>query len=826
MNVGDSTTKSEITTFSDQNPSWDYSVISQPDPTFSTTETGEDILQNFFSRPLKIREFEWGTGTTLFEKFNPWDLYFSNARVANRISNFTNLRCKLCMKIILNGNGFHYGRAIASYIPLPDQDQMTVDRAFFLQDVVGASQRPHVYLDPTLSQGGTMTLPFFWPYDYLQIPASQWSQMGEVIIHTMQALKHANGASDKVTVSVFAWCEDVIMSVPTSSEPGGLSPQMGMEDEYGTGPISRPATNVARIAGKLASIPVIGAYAKATEMAASAVSSIAALFGMSRPVTVSEIASYKPTFAGNLTNVNVPDTSHKLSTDIKQELCLDPRTVGLGGADEMDITSICTRESYLTQFPWVVGTAPEQQLFTIGVNPCVWAANNITTPPEMHMTACCFASVPFKHWRGSMKYRFQVVCSNYHKGRLKVVWDPYRQASNEYNTNFTRIIDIAESKDFTVEIGWGVSRPYLAVAAPGDSSQGGPNRSVSNQPFNNGVFNDFAYDYYNGLLSVYVVNELTVPNSTINNDISINVFVAAGDDMQFRNPNNILDLYSLAPQPQMGFEPQMGAESTPADTENTDEPSKPMDQEVSQTMGSKLSLTDSLDHVFYGESIKSFRALLKRYNQHSALVWFGTAGEKLHSIFMSAFPLYSGYVTGAVYTRNGQDFNFCKTTLLNYLTPAYGGWRGGIRWKLGLEYSNDSRTKESILEVDRVPATTGVWNKAVTSLPTTSEVDYLATYTITSLDGVSGSAVTSVANNPFLEFEMPYQKNVRFTPAKRLDYSSTQGELYPDFLKAQYHTNTNTSDNHVMRCYTSVGEDFSHFFYLGPPRYFVGAAQP
>lgn len=91
MNVGDSTTKSEITTFSDQNPSWDYSVISQPDPTFSTTETGEDILQNFFSRPLKIREFEWGTGTTLFEKFNPWDLYFSNARVANRISNFTNL---------------------------------------------------------------------------------------------------------------------------------------------------------------------------------------------------------------------------------------------------------------------------------------------------------------------------------------------------------------------------------------------------------------------------------------------------------------------------------------------------------------------------------------------------------------------------------------------------------------------------------------------------------------------------------------------------------------------------------------------------------------
>ena len=36
----------------------------------------------------------------------------------------------------------------------------------------------------------------------------------------------------------------------------------------------------------------------------------------------------------------------------------------------------------------------------------------------------------------------------------------------------------------------------------------------------------------NGVISVRVLNELTIPNSTIDNDISINVYVSAGDDFE------------------------------------------------------------------------------------------------------------------------------------------------------------------------------------------------------------------------------------------------------------------------------------------------------
>jgi hypothetical protein len=127
-----------------------------PDSTFRIADTDDATLENFFSRPVKIRSYSWATGANLFEKFNPWQDFFENVRVINRITNYNLLRCKLKVRLVLNGNGFHYGRAIASYTPLHNEDGLTMDRSFFIEDVVAASQRPHVYLDPTNSQASSM----------------------------------------------------------------------------------------------------------------------------------------------------------------------------------------------------------------------------------------------------------------------------------------------------------------------------------------------------------------------------------------------------------------------------------------------------------------------------------------------------------------------------------------------------------------------------------------------------------------------------------------------------------------------------------------------
>lgn len=540
-------TKEQNVSFNDQNPAYSYVVDSMPDPTFGQADLADATLGDFFKRPVKIASYEWGVNDLLFERFNPWQLYFENPRIINRITNFSLLRAKLHVKILINGNGFHYGRALASYIPLEQYDGFTVDRAFFSQDIVQASQRPHFYLDPTTSQGGEMVLPFFYFKNAISIPNEEWRRMGEMTLQSLNNLKHANGATDRVTVSVFAWAEDINLSMPTASEPGALTPQCDEQpldaqaDEYGSGPISKPASLVARWAGALKDAPMLGPYARATSIAASAVENVAKIFGYSRPAILSDIMPYKPTYVGNLANTDAPDTVQRLTLDSKQEVTIDPRVTGLGDTDELAIVPLAMRESYVTTFPWQVSSTTESLLWNSEVTPSMWAENDITDPQEIHMTPSCWVSMPFKNWRGSMEFRFQIVASQYHKGRLKVVWDPYYPQSNEYVTNYTWIVDLAEEKDFTVKVGWGNQLGYCAHDTPG----------VSSPPYSTSLIGAIPGANANGILSVYVVNELTIPNSTIDNDISVNVFTNMCDDFEVANPSsNQLELYSYFLPPQ------------------------------------------------------------------------------------------------------------------------------------------------------------------------------------------------------------------------------------------------------------------------------------
>lgn len=872
VSVGTKSVSQQNVQFTDQNPAYSYVVDSEMDPTRKTVDTNDATLEQFFSRPLKIAQYEWSTSLpNLFQTFNPWQLYWENPRVVNRISNYNLLRAKMHVKIIINGNGFHYGRLIASYLPLHNDDDMTLNRAFFTEDIIQASQRPHVYLDPTTSQGGSLCLPFFWYRNALNIPLQQWRDMGEVTISTLAPLKHANGADDQVTISIFAWAEDVSMSIPTSTEPGGLVPQSGIElldsqagDEYEKdGPISKPATIVARVAGALTSVPVIGPFAMATQMASSTVADIARMFGYSRPVNVSDINGYKPIVLGNMANTNVIDTSIKLSLDAKQELTVDPRVTGLSGNDEMTIKSIACRESYLTQFPWSVGTAPETALFSTEVSPVVWDTLTVLGGyPEIHMPACCFATIPFAHWRGTMKYRFQIVSSTFHKGRLKVVWDPYGFQSNEYNTNYVHIIDIAEDKDFTVDIAWGSELSYLAHREPG----------LDDVIFRNGPATTTPQNLANGSLAIYVVNELTVPNSTVNNDILVNVFVSAGDDFEVANPdtNRISELtwftppeivapiegavqhfkdngiipettsveegvkaLSLLPK-SIGtqdngevLDKQSGEESIlQSDREDTTEPSAPIQTSSIDTMGVVQSTSDQLSHVHFGEAVTSFRQCLKRYNLH-ACPGVPTVNTCWYYRIQNNMPFHRGRAPGAIHTSADGPYNYCKMTLLNYLLPAYVGYRGGVRWKY-LAFGSD-KNFNGMMSATRLAYNSGGagYDEAFTTEFGADTPTWMSYETMLRLpDTWSGNIVTALRTNPCLEIELPYMSNLRFGLGKEANLTTSTFNDYFHRLDLTSSPTPNTAFAARVACFCSVGEDFNLLFFTGAPVAYREATNP
>lgn len=817
--------------FSEQMDPYMYEIESTMDPTRNLQDSGDATLENFFSRPIKIAEEEWSTSISQAFDIDPWSLYFNNPRVANRLTNFNLLKCNLKVKVVINGNGFQYGRILANYLPYDIFDNFSSNAALVRSDLIQASQCPHIFLDPCTSLGGELKLPMFNYKNYLSIPDAEWNQMGRMYFRTLNQLKHANGATDVVTISVFAWAEDVSMSVLTSVDTSTLSPQSGeIEAANHAGMISGPATKVAKFAAYLSGVPYIGPFATATEIGAGAVAGMAKIFGYSRPPITKAPDPLRPTMLSSLAVTTVPDNAQKLTVDDKQELTIDPRISGVGGADPMNIREIAKRESYLTTFNWNIGTAPDTHLWNGRVDPVTWGQETLGTQ-SFHFPATAFAALPFQYWKGSMKFRFQIVCSSFHKGRLKIVWDPNYISGNtylgfsEYNTNYLKIVDIADEQDFTIECGMGQNTSFLDHSEPGVTDV--------DDMYSITQFNDKKPG--NGVLGVFVVNELTSPNSTVNNNIEINVFVSMGDDFEVAVPEAKFARFVL--KPQSGFlEPQSGNEIV-TEAQNTVEPSAPQQSETC-IVGLPPVDDANLNKVFFGEAISSFRPLLKRYTLWNTIAK-ATTGTRCISGRMPAFPYYRGALPSAVDTSNdGIPYNYCNTLLLHWVRAAFSGSRGAIRYKIvprGYQDRGDYISVERAgFKINQPQYAFG--SSGLDAYFDIKEARQQLVYSTTlgtsmppnesPLPGYLGTTLTSNSVNGALEFEMPYYSLNRFTPGKPSNLTGPmQFEGAWDY-RAMYTSNDFTAATSTMDIYAAAGEDFQAYFFTGLPRLYWEESPP
>jgi hypothetical protein len=759
------------------------------------------------------------------------------------------------MKMLINGNSFYYGRALVSYNPYLTRDTVTLNRAFFEQDLVGASQKPHFMLDPTTSQGGEMLLPFLWPENFLDITQINWTDdMGRVTIHDFDILRHANGGTDPITVTVFVWAEDVTLSVPTTAQvqsgtadrelddfgfPTYVEQAGGKKNKRPTkkinntrtndefvkdGLISKPASAVANAANALSMIPVIAPYAKATAMVATRIGQVAKLFGYSRPQVLEDTKPYVPRYMGNLSNTDTSEPLIKLSTDSKNELTIDTRVMGLGGEDELAISAIAQRPSFWQQFDWPESATTDTLLASMLVTPSLVRKLSAEPVTEIHPTALAFASNPFEAWQGSIKFRFNVICSEYHRGRLRIVYNPRANNSGPvaYNQVYSTTIDISEDRDFEYEVKWADVRAWNYVLGADDTSS-----AFSIPTFSTVANVDAGFPFDNGSLSVYVVNELATP-STSNAVVKVQVWVSGGEDIAFAVPtvkglNNVSYF-----QQQSDIAPYVAQSEQAPDALATsvDESNAPDCSNEIQAFGSYTDLVkdDNQYLVYQGERIVSFRDLLRRYHYHSSY-WpaeYG-AGFRMVSIDLTDFPYYRGWDPSGddramPFTGGNAPYSYCNTTLLNYLTPAFAMRRGGLRHKAIIANKNSSGLCGSFGVARH---TFGGTSNQVSFEPLdgTSVGSRRKSMLRTLRGSLGGTALTPVCNNPCLEYETPfYTAGQRFVPARDLNYYAG------NHLGHELTTEVKGSDNVVLKRidkYISTAEDFQLGLFVGAPVYYV-----
>lgn len=782
----------ETVTFRDGTEQWMTTIRAHLDETRLVASTNQMQLKDYMARPLKVASYTWDPAsvTPFFQQFDPWSLFFNSANVANRIATFNLMSCKLHVKFMINGNSFYYGRLMADYSIRPGEDFVSSSSGAILANVIQASQRLHLFIDPCLSQAGVMTLPMLTPANVLSIPNTAWLQQGTINIRQMQSLKHANGSTEPITISVFVHATDMLLSQPTTAIGGTLAPQAG--DEYGNGPISGVMSSIAKASGMLATIPWITPYAKATQMVAGKLGKMASLFGYSRPVIIEDTTPVRRYVLGNLANTDRRDPCTKLTVDSKQELSVDPAIVGVDVEDELVIKHIASVESYVTQFNMPTTAAAGAVLWNARVSP----VHPVFVDTYVYNPACTFAVTPFKYWRGKMKYRFQIVASAYHKGRLLISYDPNFSSKLNTNLQYSKIVDLADERDFTIEVCWTQPVSFLAVPSLLTNS----NFQVAPYAVESGS--------HNGVITVSVMNELTTPNSSVNNDIAINVFVSAGDDFQVAVPVDVYKGYSyLRP---VGVLPQAGDVEGMSDT--GPEENAPISMDTKECVGEPLKLDNTLD-VFFGEEISSFRQLLKRYTLHSVYPLFGV-DNSLTNISEFDFPVYRGFGPDARHVVTGPvNANIVNTTLINYLTPAFYAYRGGMRSKYLLV---NGGTSPSMLKVTRNEGPSLAYAVGTIVPTNTNAATFSSTYLSPIPDGSLGCEETVTSIQPSVEVEFPFYSPQRFFLARGFSRTSNNGfnrlRHIISVLLSPYGTSRPYLERHV-----AVAEDFSLTLFQGQP---------
>jgi hypothetical protein len=765
-----------------------------PDWTRDAVFNDVDVsLARFFERPIVARTYAWTPlqVSAFTAIFNPWTDFFGNPRVINRITNYNLLRAKLHVRFLINGNGFYYGRLMADYLPLAN-DSVSAAATLVPENAIQASQRLKVFIDPATCCASEMELPFVYFKDGVSIPSAEWTNLGSIYVRELQGLKHANAATQPLTVTVMVWATEVQMALPTSSDSSALVAQAG--DEYASpGPVEATASAVASMAASVTQLPVIGRYARATEMAARATSRAASVFGWSRPAELAPHMDMHAKFVSDLAPSNAGDNVSKLTVDAKQEVTVDSNVIGINLPDELSVAGIAARESYLTPVPWTTARLAGDMLWTCRVSPMLNAVSGSTR----YLPACAFSVVPFQWWRGKMRYRIQIVASAYHKGRLRIVWDPDYVQSVESNVQFTRLVDISEERDITIEVEWGQSQHFLPVAS---ISSGSALWRATTQ------FGS-ANSSHNGVFSIYVLNDLATPNSTVNNDIAMNIYVSC-NDLQVAAPvalPNYVNSYAATVQAgndevSTGNEPGCGSADADA------------------TMGATITSSEEMV-VYFGERIVSFRQLLKRYSMHSSFLIANTSST-IPAVWTPVFtdvPFYYGFNNSALHTTSAAGkFSYVQATLMHWLMPAFAAMRGSMRSKYIVNASSNGAAGS--MTVVRTNSVSPTIPAAPTLLSITSQSAYARLANAARKDCTPGAATTIVASQPNLEVEFPYYKPVRFDESRSVLQDGSIGTSSPFYNTHAVEVMLSPGTTPItLTRYVGVGEDFSLFWFQGCP---------
>lgn len=531
----------------------------------ASAKGAEQDIRDFLAKPVIVTN---GTFTTTDSKalyHADIDVNFLNQTIwTNKTSGFFGIRTTAVYRLQVNTNGFQQGRYILAWIPTGGastalNSTYTLSRRTY--DRTAVTQLPHVEIDLGSQTEAILKIPYLSTYTHypLNTSNSMNGSRGYIVIYTYSPLSTVATVTN-IDYTLYLHWEDVDFSVPCVPQGRKIKfkrfqkPLKGLrtqgffdsavsaagtvieqeQSKSGTGPITATSNVVKNAADWVTTnVPFLSEFSAPVSWAAGICSGIANFFGWANPVDLSEVTRAVQTWYPYALNCDNIDSSMPLSLMSRNQVEILP---GLGGTDidEMSTNHLLTIPAFWQETTtWTTTTNADTSLAYFPLEPRNFQrVDSVNTSHSLYsQTPVCFFSNTCALWRGGFRLTLKIVKTQFHSGRLAVVFQPYdyNTASSTAQPDFTtasqfatrHIIDIRDSNSFTLDFPYTSMRPYHR--APALTSATSNIGSSQFDPF--------------GFVGISVVNRLTCPN-TCPSTVHILMEVSGLDGFEIAQPQD------------------------------------------------------------------------------------------------------------------------------------------------------------------------------------------------------------------------------------------------------------------------------------------------
>jgi hypothetical protein len=521
----------------------------------ATTYTTQDI-KDFLAKPYETQSGSLSTTDipSTFAQIEVLDVMVNTDPYQSKLKGFLGIRADMIVRLVVNASRFQQGRYILFWVPFGGEgvaysNATTVGINMRLATKTQVTQLPHVELDLSSDTEAVLTIPYTSVLSHYPLNAAasySGGSLGFFGLYPYSPLVAGSGSST-CAYSIYTSLTNVDLAAPTfpqmaisrkAKSSGKKPPQEEEQSSKGVGPVQSIATTVGNISSSIGEfIPDLAWIAEPVSWAADIVSGIASVFGWSNPIDLSPVTRALQTIYPYSNNPDIVEAGMPLSLYAQNHVEIVPG-FATKSIDELSIDYIKTIPAWIASAQFNTTTTAGTAIYSVSVGPS--SMNSTTTVASTtvyHYAPVGYLSKFFNLWRGSFRFIFKFVKTEFHSARLEVCFTPgYGYDTpvggpttvNQRAYVHREIIDLRQGNTFEMVV------PYTSLI---------PYRANTSSP-----------EGFTGNLSVFILNPLVAPSS-VSSTVTMLVEVAGGPDYEVAVPANHKMSVLSGVIPQMSFVP-------------------------------------------------------------------------------------------------------------------------------------------------------------------------------------------------------------------------------------------------------------------------------